>query len=196
MNALTPFDERGEDPLAVGVIAGPLRVVERAAILQQPRRAIARHSAPARAISAIRPSRRAPPHLHLPQPVLRHDVALREEQVVDGLRVDVRHAPLVTYDFNVLVQPGNRSSPSILARDFLASSFRAGFCALRPCQPINTTVASTATDTRRISRLTIGCSSAGHVFVVMSLNAQCPVEGNLVSMISASGQPAGSLVVP
>src|SRR5262249_27233034 len=33
------------------------------------------------------------PHLELPHPVLPHDVALREEQIVDVLRVDVRDAP-------------------------------------------------------------------------------------------------------
>src|SRR5256885_11887207 len=41
----------------------------------------------------------AAPHLHLPQPILGRDVALREEDIVRGLRVDVRDAPSVAADF-------------------------------------------------------------------------------------------------
>jgi hypothetical protein len=60
--------------------------------------------------------RRAPPHLHLPQPVLRHDVALREEQIVGGLRRDVRHAPCVAHDLDRRVQPGGADLPVDSAR--------------------------------------------------------------------------------
>ena len=46
----------------------------------------------------------APPHLHLPQAVLAHDVALRKEEIVDVAGVDVRDTPAVADDVNGLAQ--------------------------------------------------------------------------------------------
>jgi len=48
----------------------------------------------------------AAPDLELPQPVLRHHVPLREEQVVVIPRVDVRNALLVADDLDRLLEPG------------------------------------------------------------------------------------------
>src|SRR6185503_7408502 len=86
-----------EDALAVRVVARPLAIVKGAAEFQLSRDAIALHG--------LRPEDLghtsfglAPPHFHLPQPVLRHDVALRHEQVVDVARVDARHDTCVTHN--------------------------------------------------------------------------------------------------
>jgi hypothetical protein len=122
--------KRGEDPLAVGVIAGPLRVVERSAVSQQPRGPIAGHRSGAGDLR--HPSfRRAAPHLHLPQPVLRHDVALREEEVVGGLRRDVRHAQVSRTTCTGARSPSTLMSPSICASADVASPFTStGDCAV------------------------------------------------------------------
>ena len=50
----------------------------------------------------------AAPHLHLPEPVLRHDVALGEEQVIVVLRIDVRDAGLVSQYLDRFPQPRDR----------------------------------------------------------------------------------------
>src|ERR1022692_1864834 len=47
------------------------------------------------------------PHVKLPQPILRGDVALSEKQVHFILRIDVRHAPFVANDLNWFAQARN-----------------------------------------------------------------------------------------
>ena len=47
-----------------------------------------------------------PPHLHLPEPVLRHHVALGAEEIVVVLGVDVRDPKLVPDDLDRLPEPG------------------------------------------------------------------------------------------
>src|SRR5690606_40990054 len=49
----------------------------------------------------------APPELHLPEAILGVDVALREEEVVRVLRVDVGHAVRVAENFNRGGQAGH-----------------------------------------------------------------------------------------
>ncbi len=98
------------------MIARPLAIVERAAIFQQARLSIALDGLGAQDFGQT-PFVLAAPPLHLPQTILGHDVALREEQIVDVLRVDVRNAPQVTdhidrlpqaRDSQVAVNPGQR----------------------------------------------------------------------------------------
>ena len=91
-----------QNPLAVGVIAGPLCVVERTPVLQQTRQAVA--------FDGRRPEHfgqpsfeLAPPPFHFPEAVLRHDVALGEKQVAGVLRIDVGDAPLVANDVHRLL---------------------------------------------------------------------------------------------
>jgi hypothetical protein len=48
-----------------------------------------------------------PPQLHLPQTVLGLHIALREEQVVGVLRVDVGYAPAITDDLDRVAKPAN-----------------------------------------------------------------------------------------
>ncbi len=98
--------EGGEDPLSVRVIAGPLDVVERPAVFQQPRGPIAGDSVGPGDLGEATLGRPTP-DLHLPQPVLRHDVALGEEEIIGGLRGDVRHAPRVADNLDGRVQPGD-----------------------------------------------------------------------------------------
>src|SRR5207248_5393910 len=52
-----------------------------------------------------------PPHLHLPQPVLRRDVPLGQEKFVSGLRVDVRDAPPIAAHLDRAVQAGDLDGP-------------------------------------------------------------------------------------
>ena len=52
-----------------------------------------------------------PPHFHLPQPVLRGDEALGEEQVLLRLGVDVRHAPPVSAHLDHAIQAGDGDGP-------------------------------------------------------------------------------------
>ena len=100
----------GEQPVGVGVIARPLGFVEGSPEPHQPGAAVV--------VERLRtedlrqpPLAPAAPHLHLPQPVLRHDVALCEEQVVVVPRVDVGHAPLVADHLDRLLQAGHREFP-------------------------------------------------------------------------------------
>src|SRR5262249_15635014 len=86
-----------EDSLAVRMVTFPFAVIERTAIHEQPRLPIPLEGPrpenfrePAFAVPA--------PHLELPQTIRGRDVTLREKQVVDRLRVDVRNAPLVADD--------------------------------------------------------------------------------------------------
>ena len=51
-----------------------------------------------------------PVHVHLPESVLRLHVSLREEQVVDVPRVDVRHAPSVANDLDAVAQAAERDA--------------------------------------------------------------------------------------
>ena len=98
---------RRHQPLCLRVVRSQLAIVDGTAILQEPGDAIAwqrRRSEDFRQP----PFTRAAPHFHLPHPVLRHDVALREKQIVGGLRVDVRHAPAVTNDAYLRAQARNR----------------------------------------------------------------------------------------
>ena len=91
----------GEDALAVGVVARPLRVVHRSPVHHQPRsKVIVKRRGP----EDLREPSLAPPapHLQLPQPVLGHDVSLREKEVLGVLGIDVRHAPRVPHDLDLL----------------------------------------------------------------------------------------------
>ena len=47
------------------------------------------------------------PHVKLPQPVLRRDEALREEQILFVFRVDVRHTPFIANDLDWFAHAGN-----------------------------------------------------------------------------------------
>ncbi len=52
------------------------------------------------------PAPDAPQQIHLPEPILRHDVALRFGHVFDGTRANVRDAPVIALDDYVLLQTG------------------------------------------------------------------------------------------
>ena len=52
-----------------------------------------------------------PPHFHLPQPVLRGDEPLREEKVVDRLRIHVGNPPPVAEDFDGPLDPRESDLP-------------------------------------------------------------------------------------
>src|SRR5215203_844255 len=76
------------------MIARQLGVSDTAAILEQAGLLVSRDRAGAENLG--QPSlARSPPHLHLPKAILRRNVSLREEQVLGGLSVDVRHTPRV-----------------------------------------------------------------------------------------------------
>ena len=48
----------------------------------------------------------APQQIHLPQPVLSHNVALRFGEILDRCGANVRHAPAIAVDNNFLLKPG------------------------------------------------------------------------------------------
>ena len=93
-----------EDALALGVVAGPLPVVEGAAIHHEPRPGVVVEGLGAEDLreAAFPPP---PPKFHLPQAVLGHDVALGEEEVIRVLRVDMRNAVPVADHLDGLLQP-------------------------------------------------------------------------------------------
>ena len=51
------------------------------------------------------PPRHASQQIHLPQPVLRHDVTLRLDHIFDGACANVRHAPVIAFDDHIFLQP-------------------------------------------------------------------------------------------
>ncbi len=92
-----------EKALGVRVIAGPFLGVERPAEHHQPGAAVVVEGLGTEDLGEP-PLVPAPPHLHLPQPVLCHDVPLGEEEVVVVLGIDVRDPPCVPDDFHGLPQ--------------------------------------------------------------------------------------------
>ena len=130
-------DERRHQPLRLGVIARRARR-HRTAPRYLSRRA-RRSRATACGPSDLRQASfgRAPPHLHLPEPILRHDVALREERVVDRGRRDVGNSPLVAQHLDVAAQAGDldgrrRSARAPSARDRPATAAAAPSPRRRP----------------------------------------------------------------
>ena len=102
------------------MVGRPLPVVERSAEPEHPHQPIVRHAG--RPDDLGRPALRHPPiHLHVPQAILRDDVALGDKKVVGVLRVDVRHTPLVAKHFDVGGEAGISSVPSIVDNDCFAS---------------------------------------------------------------------------
>ena len=91
----------GKEALGVRMIARPLRLVPRPSEHHQagPPVVVERVRAKDLGKPSFMP---AAPHLHLPEPILRHHIALREEEVVVVLRVDVRYPPLVPDDLDWL----------------------------------------------------------------------------------------------
>src|SRR5579871_4356128 len=51
-------------------------------------------------------ARNAPKQIHLPEPILRHDISLRFHHVFDGTCADVRHSPVIALDNHILLQSG------------------------------------------------------------------------------------------
>lgn len=82
--------ERLEDALCVRMVAGPLAVIPRTTVLQQSRKAIVGDNQGPEDFRQL-PAPRPPVHVHLPKPILRLDEALGEEEILEVLRVDVRH---------------------------------------------------------------------------------------------------------
>ena len=95
-----------KDGLAVRVVAGPFLVVEGTSEHEEPRLPIAVECGGAKDFREPSLVLHAP-HVELPQTILRGDVALREEQVLFILRVDVRHAPFVANDLDRFAHPRN-----------------------------------------------------------------------------------------
>ncbi len=92
-----------EDPFTFGVITRPFTIVHRASVPEQPGLTVAPDRLRAEDLGHAA-FLVAAPQLHLPQPVLRHDVPLRKKQVVRVLRVDVRNAPSVANHLHRLAQ--------------------------------------------------------------------------------------------
>ena len=102
MDAFTPRANDSKIVAPLGVVL-PELLVPVAAEREQPREPVARDvvgpehfGEPSLAVAA--------PHLELPHAVLRHDVALREEEVLGVLREDVRDAPAVAQHLDRLAQ--------------------------------------------------------------------------------------------
>ena len=92
-----------EQTLRVRVIARPFFSVERTPEHHQPGAAVVVERVRSENLgeaSLVPPT----PHLHLPEPVLRHDVALGKEEIVIVLGIDVRYPPLVPDDLHHLSQ--------------------------------------------------------------------------------------------
>src|SRR5205823_14658366 len=101
--------ERLHDLPRVGRVTHPLaRHVS--AVLEESREPVALHGRRADHLGET-PVAAAPPHLHLPQPVLRRDVPLGQEKIVSGLRVDVRDAPPIAAHLDGAVQAGDLDGP-------------------------------------------------------------------------------------
>src|SRR2546426_3650935 len=56
-------------------------------------------------------SREAPQQVHLPEAVLRHDVPLRLGEILDRCGANVRHAPAVAVDRDLVLKSGKRNAP-------------------------------------------------------------------------------------
>ena len=125
---------RREDPPGVGVVVRPLAVVEGSPKHHQARAPVVgeRFRSEDFREAALVP---APPHLHLPEPVLRHDVALRAEEIVIVAGVDVRDPPLVADDLHRLPEPGKGELPVKLSeragRELVE---RSGYAGARGCR--------------------------------------------------------------
>ena len=122
--------KRGEDLARLGVVDRELAVVPGALILNQPEEAIVLDSLRADDLGQA-PAVVAPPQLHLPQTVLRLHVALREEQVVGVLGVDVGDAPAIADDVDRVAKPRNHE----LAVDLAQRRFRQ-LDEARVCRPL------------------------------------------------------------
>jgi hypothetical protein len=85
--------ERLDDLACVGRVVGVLGV-HVAAVLEQAGNSVASHRRRPEHLGEAAVALTAP-HLHLEEPILGDDVTLRDEEVVLGLRIDVRHAPTV-----------------------------------------------------------------------------------------------------
>ena len=107
-------DERLDNRLSAWMVMCELGV-EIAPEHVQPRPAVPLQFAPAQDLGDGA-GRLPPPHLELEQPVLRGRVALREEQVLLGRRVDVVDAPAVAPDLDRLRQPGHQERRSLGAQ--------------------------------------------------------------------------------
>ena len=101
-----PGRESLQDAPALGVVAGVLGVVERAAELEQPRDAVVMERLLPKHL-AQPPLARPPVHFHLPETVLGLDEALGEEEVVEVGGVDVGHPPGVAQHFDFALESGD-----------------------------------------------------------------------------------------
>ena len=99
-----PVRVGGEDLLALGMVARPLGCVPRSAEHHQPgsRVVLERLGPEDLGEASFVP---APPHLHLPEPVLGGHVALSEEEVMGVPGVDVGDSPLVAENLHGVLQP-------------------------------------------------------------------------------------------
>ncbi len=57
------------------------------------------------------PAGHAAEQIHLPEAVLRHDVALRFREIFHGRGPDVRHSPAITFDGGFLLETGQGRAP-------------------------------------------------------------------------------------
>ena len=99
-----------EQTLRVRVIARPFFRVERTPEHHQPGAAVVVERVGSENLgesSLVPPA----PHLHLPEPVLRHHVALRKEEIVVVPGIDVRYPPLVPDDLHRLSQTRDLQFP-------------------------------------------------------------------------------------
>jgi hypothetical protein len=119
--------KRGEDLAGLRVVAGELGVVPRALILNQPEETIVADRLRADDLGQA-PAVVAPPQLHLPQTILGLHIALREEQVVCALGVDVGHAPAIADDVDRVAKPRNHELPVDLAQRRLRQLDEARVC--------------------------------------------------------------------
>jgi hypothetical protein len=96
--------------MCVRVVARPLGLVPGAAKHHQPRAPVVLERLGAEDLGKP-PFMPASPHLHLPEPVLRHHVSLCEEEVPVVLGEDVGDTPFVPDDVDRLLQARSRQLP-------------------------------------------------------------------------------------
>ena len=104
--SVDPVGVGREDALPVRVIARPLGLVPRAAEHHLPGAEVVVERLRSEDLGEA-PLVPAPPHFHLPEPVLGHHVPLRQEEVVVVLSVDVRDSPLISDDLDRFPQAGD-----------------------------------------------------------------------------------------
>ena len=119
----------GHDLPALGVIRGQFPGIRAAAVFQQASLAVSRQRRRSEHFGEAS-FRAAPPHFHLPQAVLRHHEALREEQVFGRLRVDVRDAPAIPDDFDRRFQSRHHRSAVDLREPLFCESRERVGCGL------------------------------------------------------------------